>query len=262
MSRQHPNDAEVGRVLRQASDGYADLPDEVGDRLDRVLDALPTADTLHGNPNRGTDTGQGSALERLAERLRPKRVRYALISAAAAVLVTVGSVAAALQIVAPSAGENAAGTSEIFAEEQDTGHEDDGAAPEAQDEAAPGTDAEAAESDPGTDGIPGVEAFTTGSDYGAGTDLIAALRELTSSGAAFGEVPPELADLASGGDFWRSCQDAIAHEYAGLLVAVDFARYESEPAVIALLIGDSGDFAVALSPACADGVIEQLAAQP
>lgn len=256
MNRQRPDDAEteVGRVLRQASSGYADLPDHVGDRLDRVLDSLPAADTLHRDPHRRGD--RESAFDRLAERLRPKRVRYALVSAAAAVLVTVGAVAAALQVVTPPSSSDSAGSAEIFAEEQDSARSEDGAAPEAQDGEAPGGDAEA-----GTDSITGIATFATGNDYGPDTDLLAALREL-GSGSTAGEVPTELAEIASGGDFWQRCQEAIAREYTGLLVAVDFAHYDSEPAIMVLMIGNSGDLAVALTPACADGVIEQIASQP
>lgn len=262
MSRQHPDDAdEIGRVLRQASSGYPELPDHVGDRLDRVLEALPAADTLrHTDPHPRGD--RESALDRLAERLRSKRIRYALVSAAAAVLVTVGAVAAALQFIAPQAGSDSAGSSEVLAEQQDTAREgDEGAAPSPQ--GAPG---ETGDTEAGTDTFAGVPTFATGSDYDADADLVAVLSELggdgTTSDSASGEVPTELADLAAGGEFWQRCQEAIAREYTGLLIAVDFARYESEPAILALVQGDSGELAVALTPACADGVIEQLAAQP
>ncbi|MCC3764120.1 hypothetical protein K3N28_13705 [Glycomyces sp. TRM65418] len=258
MSRQRPGDAEheVSRVLRQASDGYGDLPDHVGQRLDRVLETLPAADTLHSDPH---PRGDGeSVLERLAERLRPKRVRYALISAAAAVLVTVGAVATALQIVEPGGGGDSAGSAEVFAEEHDAA--DSGVAPGPQDDEA-GAQTEASEPETGADGIASVETFATGTDYAAGTDLLAALRELGSE-STVGPIPPELVDLAAGGEFWKRCEEAIAREYAALLVAVDFARYDSEPAIMALMVGDSGDMAVALTPACADGVIEPLAAQP
>jgi hypothetical protein len=265
MSRQRPNDADhdFGRVLRQASSGYPELPDHVGDRLDRVLDALPAADTLHADPH--PQGGRESAFGRLAERLRPKRVRYALVSAAAAVLVTVGAVAAALQVIAPQSGSDSAGSSEVLAEQQDTARDgDEGAAPSPQE--APAEEADPEDTEAGTDSFAGVATFATGSDYTAEADLVAALSELggdgTTSDGASGDVPTELADLAAGGEFWQRCQDAIAREYAGLLVAVDFAHYESEPAIMALVQGDSGDLAVALTPACADGVIEQLAAQP
>jgi hypothetical protein len=251
MSRQHPDD--VSRVLRQASDGYAELPDHVGDRLDRVLEALPAADTLHSGPHRRDD--RESVFERFAERLRPKRVRYALVSAAAAVLITVGAVATALQIVEPPPDDSSAGSAELYAEEQDTARD---GAPGAEGEEAP---AEETDSEAGMDEASGVETFATGADYGSHTDLLTALRALGAESPA-GEIPAELAELAAGGEFWQRCQEAIASEYSGLLVAVDFARYESEPALMALVEGDSGDTAVALTPACGDGVIEQLAAQP
>lgn len=261
MSPQRPNDAEaeVSRVLRQASHAYGDLPDEVGDRLDRVLDSLPPADTLHAGER---DRAFGTWTERWAERLRPKRVRYAILSAAAAVLVTVGGVATAIQLTAGGGNEDAGATAEVFADgETEREHEEEapgatGAGPEdgAQSEDESGGDQEAG-------GLAEIATFATGTDYGAGTDLVAVLREL-GSGSASGEVPPELADLASGGDFWRNCEAAITAQYQSLLVAVDFARYDSEPAIMALMVGAEGDMAVALTPACADGVIEPLAEQP
>ena len=77
-----------------------------------------------------------------------------------------------------------------------------------------GTQDEAGE-DAEVGGLAGIETFATGTDYGAGTDLVAVLRELGSESTA-GEVPPELAALAEGGDFWRNCQEAIAERYEGL----------------------------------------------
>lgn len=260
MSRQRPSDdQEVSRVLRQASSGYGDLPDHVGDRLDRVLDSLPAADTLHGSAGEGV-------FGRFAERLRPKRVRYALVSAAAAVLVTIGGVATAIQFTsAPGTEEDTAGSADVFAEEETArDNEDNGAAPNAADESTgeQGSDeAEPGDSEAGSEGIAGVETFATGSDYDADTDLLAALRELGGDSSS-GVVPEELTDLAAGGEFWKRCEEAIAREYASLLVAVDFARYESQPAIMALMYSDSGEIAVALTPACADGVIEPLAVQP
>jgi hypothetical protein len=269
MSPHRPDDAEaeVSRVLRQASSGYGDLPDQEGDRLDRVLDALPPADTLHAG-ERGDRFGKSAVetwAERFAERLRPKRVRYAIASAAAAVLVTVGGVATAIQLTSGASQDGGATSSEIFAEDQtDRGGEQEaapGATGEPSPEASEEAQNESAEDEAGADGLAGIETFATGSDYGEGTDLVAVLREL-GAGSTSGEVPPELAELAAGGDFWRNCEEAIAERYEGLLVAVDFARFDSQPAIMALMVGDDGDIAVALSPACADGVIEPLAEQP
>jgi hypothetical protein len=262
MSPQRPNDAEdeVGRVLRRASDAYGDLPEHVGDRLDRVLDSLPPADTLHA-------AGRGGAFEswaeRWTERLRPKRVRYAIVSAAAAVLVTIGGVATAIQFVSTAEDESGAPADVLVEGQEETERdaEDGGAAPEAEDEEAPLSDEESGENEAESEGFAGVETFASGSDYTSGTDLLTALRELGDESTS-GEVPAELADLAAGGEFWKHCEEAIARQYASLLVAVDFARYESEPAIMALMVGDSGDIAVALTPACAEGVIEPLAVQP
>jgi hypothetical protein len=256
MSPQRPNDAEaeVGRLLRQVSSGYGDLPEHVGDRLDRVLDSLPPADTLHAGNRQGAFE---SWAERWTERLRPKRVRYAIASAAAAVLVTVGGVATAVQFVSGPSDEDGAASSEVFAEDGTAREgEDDGSAPGAEE--SPLSENEAGDNEAG---IAGVETFASGSDYTEETDLLAALRELGSDSTS-GEVPAELAELAAGGEFWKHCEEAIAEEYGSLLVAVDFARYESAPAIMALMVGDSGDIAVALTPACADGVIEPLAVQP
>jgi hypothetical protein len=183
------------------------------------------------------------------------------VSAAAAVLVTIGGVATAIQFVSGTGEDEAGAPADVFAEgQQETEREaeDGGAAPEAEDDEAPlSSDEEQAESE----GIAGVEPFASGSDYTSGSDLLAALRELGGDSAS-GEVPAELTELAAGGEFWKNCEEAIAKEYASLLVAVDFARYESEPAIMALMVGDSGDIAVALTPACAEGVIEPLAVQP
>jgi hypothetical protein len=262
MSPQRPNEAEaeVSRMLQQASSGYGDLPDQVGDRLDRVLDALPPADTLHAQ-GRGSSPVDSWA-ERFAERMRPKRVRYAIASAAAAVLVTVGGVATAIQLTTGAAQDSGASSGEVFAEDQTDREEgvEPGSAEEpsfAEGEQTQG----ATEEDSGADNLAGIETFATGTDYSADTDLVAVLREL-GAGSTSGEVPPELFDLADGGDFWKNCEEAIAERYEGLLVAVDFARFDSEPAIMALVTGEDGDMAVALSPACADGVIEPLAEQP
>jgi hypothetical protein len=264
MSPQRPSDAEaeVGRMLRQASSDYGDLPEEVGHRLDRVLDALPPAHTLHAAERPGAFAGW---TDRMAERLRPKRVRYAIASVAAAVLVTVGGVATAIQLTT-GAEQDAGATADLYAEDGSERDGDGEGAPGATEASPfPGDATEEPQSESGddestVDGLAGIETFATGSDYEAGTDLIAVLRELGADSTA-GEVPAELAELAAGGDFWRTCEEAIAARYEGLLVAVDFARYDSEPAIMALMVGADGDIAVALTPACADGVIEPLAEQ-
>lgn len=262
MSPQRPSDAEaeaqVGRALRQASSGYGDLPEHVGDRLDRVLDSLPPADTLHAGPRESAFEGWA---ERWAERLRPKRVRYALVSAAAAVLVALGGVATAVQYVSGPGNQDSGASSDLQAEGDTERSIDDAEAPGAADEEETPMSGAETEAEAGADGIAGVETFTSGSDYSEDTDLLTALRELGTDTAA-SEVPAELTELAAGGEFWKNCEEAIAKEYASLLVAVDFAHYESQPAIVALMVGESGDLAVALTPACADGVIEPLAVQP
>ncbi|WP_030160303.1 hypothetical protein [Glycomyces sp. NRRL B-16210] len=249
----------VSRVLWQASHGYDDLPDPVAGRLDRVLDSLPAADTLHSAADPAAHPARENRFERWAERLRPKRVRYAVLSATAAVAITVVAVAVALQFVTAS-DRDATG-----AVEQAQSEEYGGAEKEPAPGAAPETDMDGQaledDGDAGVGGITGIETFATGADYEAGADLLAALRGL-GDGAATGPVPDELAVLAAGGDFWRACERAIAAEYEGVLIAVDFARYESQPAIMALLVSDGGDMAVALSPACAEGIIEALAVQP
>ncbi|MQM27154.1 hypothetical protein [Glycomyces albidus] len=254
-------ETEVARVLRQASDGYGDLPDEVAHRLDRVLEALPAADTLHTAAAQRAPEREGF-LASIAERLRPKRVRYAIASGAAAVLVTVGAVAVGLQALTTPSEEDA-GSAQVHAEDAPGSVEDeDYAAEEASPQ--PGDDPVDAQSEDGELGLPGVESFASGTDYSESTDLLAALRGLgrfTAADAVAAEVPAELEPLAAGGEFWRACEEAIAEEYQSLLVAVDFATYESSPAIIALLASDQGEIAVALSPACADGIIEALAVQ-
>jgi len=253
-------EAAVARALRQASDGYGDLPEQVAHRLDRVLDSLPSADTLRSTAREPERDGFFASL---AERLRPKRVRYAIASGAAAVLVTVGAVAVGLQALTADSGESPS-SDQVYAEDGPRSGDDDAAG-----EAAPESSSEDSLSEEGGDsaesdaemGVLDVESFASGTDYSASTDLLAALRGLGDH-TADGEVPAELADLAAGGEFWRACEDAIAEEYQSLLVAVDFARYESSPAIMALLVSDEGETAVALTPACADGVIEALAIQP
>lgn len=270
MNPQRPNDAEshreteVGRILWQASKGYGDLPEHVGDRLDRVLETLPPADTLHAG-RRGN--ALGTLAERWAERLRPKRVRYAIASAAAAVLVTVGGVATAIQLTTGTATQDSgASSAEVFGEDQQDRDEEEGAPGAAEspldgEETVAESEATQPDDEAGVQGLPGILTFASGTDYGEGSDLLADLRELGASSYS-GEVPPELAELAAGGDFWENCEEAIAAQYPGLLVAVDFAHYDSQPAIMALVDGESGDVAVALTPACADGVIEPLAEQP
>lgn len=263
MSQQRPHDteAEVGRLLHQASGTYPDLPEAVAHRLDRVLESLPAADRLHGAP--AEQPAREGLLERWAERLRPKRVRYAILSTAAAVLVTVGAVGLALEFVAAPSGEDGGAST---AQDLDAGED------YANEEAAPGAESQEDEEVmsgetrmPGDDLeglISGVETFATGSDYDADADLLAAMRSLGADSTA-GEVPAELADLAAGGDFWHRCQEAIAAQYGSMLLAVDFAHYDSQPAMLVLLVSaDSGESAVALTPACGDGVIEALAVQP
>ncbi|SDL68299.1 hypothetical protein SAMN05216298_4783 [Glycomyces sambucus] len=249
-------ETETARMLRQVSGGYADLPDEVAHRLDRVLDTLPAADTLH----RAAGPEREGFFATLAERLRPKRVRYALASGAAAVLVTVGAVAVGLQSLATQSQD--AGSAEVYAEEDAPRSDDADDAPGGPESASDSLNEESEEG-AGTDsaGITGVAWFASGTDYTADTDLLGTMRAFSFESTS-ADIPAELAELAAGGDFWHNCEEAIAREYQSLLVAVDFARYESAPAIIALLMTDQGELAVALSPACADGVIEALAVQP
>ncbi|RRR99641.1 hypothetical protein [Glycomyces terrestris] len=255
-------EAETARLLRHASDGYGDLPEEVAQRLDRVLQTLPAADTLRGA---AAAPARDGFLATLAERLRPKRVRYAIASGAAAVLVTVGAVAVGLQTLAPQGDE--AGSAEMYAEDAPRTGEDHDSADGADEGAAPGATEDSLAEEPeqgGTDaevGVTDVESFASGTDYSGSADLLAALRGLGDHTRA-GEVPDELAAVAAGGEFWRACEEAISEEYQSLLVAVDFARYESAPAIMVLLVSEQGEIAVALSPACADGIIEALAVQP
>ncbi|GAA2143217.1 hypothetical protein [Glycomyces algeriensis] len=265
MSPQRPHDADnaeadVSRILWQASSGYGDLPDEVGDRLDRVLDSLPAADTLHAG---GPASTRETWADRWAERLRPKRIRYAIASAAVAVLVTVGGVATAIQLTTGAADqESGASSDQVLAEDQHDRNDEEGAPGAAETPLeTEATQNESGEDEAGVDALGEIATYASGSDYDEGTDLIAVMYELPTS-SYMGEVPSELAALAEGGDFWDNCERAIAARYPGLLVAVDFARYDSKPAIMALVSGDDGDIAVALTPACADGVIEPLAEQP
>jgi hypothetical protein len=180
------------------------------------------------------------------------------------VLVTVGGVATAIQMTTGASQDSGASSAEVLAEDQNGRGEEEGA-PDAAETPLPGseTDApqnESGEDEAGVDALGGIATYASGSDYDEGTDLIAVMRELPTS-SYMGEVPSELAELAAGGDFWDNCEEAIAARYQGLLVAVDFAHYDSQPAIMALVSGADGDIAVALTPACADGVIEPLAEQ-
>lgn len=263
---QHRDEAAVSDALRAASDHYGDLPDPVADRLDRVLDQLPAADTLHGPP---AETGPT-----WTDRLRPARVRYALLSGVAALLLVVGGVAVAVQYVSDQPTDAAGSAQSDALDAQDDGGrgEDEAAAPETdQTEAETGQDQELseeqnedttdlAEEPSEAEESSSVETFATGRDYTGRDDLLTELRDLGNE-STYAGPPPELETLAEGGTAWRDCQNALAERYSSLLVAVDFARYETEPAVIALLTADSGDIAVAVTPACGDGVIEQLALQ-
>ena len=254
MTQHHDEEAAVSGILRAASHDYGDLPESVADRLDRVLDQLPAADTLHGSSTPAEPTW--------TERLRAGRIRYALLGGIAALLIVIGGVATAVQYVSDRPGD-AADTAQ---EDGDRGP-DGAAAPEpgdgdsqefsgVQPEEAP-TGAE--EPDDAQESS-SVETFATGRDYGLQDDLLAELRNLGNESTYVGP-PAELQDLFDGGSAWQDCQDALAERYSGLLVAVDFARFEAEPAVVALLTSDAGDFAVAVTAACGDGVIDQLAMQ-
>ncbi|GAB3995194.1 hypothetical protein GCM10029992_11810 [Glycomyces albus] len=260
------DEAAVSGALRAASEHYGDLPDPVADRLDRVLDQLPAADTLHGTAADPRPTW--------TERLRPARVRYALLSGVAALLLVIGGVAVAVQYVSDRPGDTAASTQDDAAggQSDDGGRGEDEAAASESDgaEAETGQDQELsgeqneeapdqAEEPSGTEESSSVETFATGRDYTGRDDLLTALRDLGNE-STYAGPPPELETLAEGAA-WQTCQNALAERYSSLLVAVDFARYETEPAVVALLTSDSGDIAVAVTAACGDGVIEQLALQ-
>lgn len=261
---QHHDEAAVSDALRAASDHYGDLPDPVADRLDRVLDQLPAADTLHGTPAETAPTW--------AERLRPARVRYALLSGVAALLLVIGGVAVAVQYVSdrPTDAAGSAQNDTIGAQDDGGRGEDEAAAPESDDtEAETGQDQEFSgeqeedapdQAEEPTGESSSVETFATGRDYTGRDDLLTELRDLGNE-STYAGPPPELETLAEGGTAWQDCQEALAERYSSLLVAVDFARYETEPAVVALLTSDSGDIAVAVTPACGDGAIEQLALQ-
>ncbi|WP_035697475.1 hypothetical protein, partial [Glycomyces tenuis] len=227
--------------------------------LDRVLEQLPTADTLrlHAPEERPAPSW--------LERLRARRLQYALMSATAALLVTVGAVAAAVQVVSTAGGSGDAG---VIAEENAGGAPEQSGA-EQEDAGAPETAEEdelAAEGEPeeqGTEGVDesgSVEVFATGTDYSSGSDVLTALRELGVESPS-GTVPEELAGLAEGGVLWENCQEAIALRYDSLIVAADFARFETQPAVVALLVSDSGEMAVALTPDCGNGHIGELFVQ-
>lgn len=254
MNTRHYDEAEAGRLLRTVSTEYDDLPQAVADRLDRVLEQLPGADTLHA--------GEEHAGGRWSERLRARGFRYALMSATAALLVTVGAVAAAVQIVSTSAGDD---ESSVITEQHPNGAFDEGdpegengAEPEAEDFAA--DEETQAEAPSGAEETGNVEIFASGSDYSEQTDLLTALRDLGADGPT-GTVPEELTGLADSGTLWRNCQEAIASWYDSLIVAVDFARFDSEPAVLALLVTDSGERAVAVTPECANGTVVEIFAQ-
>jgi hypothetical protein len=229
----------------------------VADRLDRVLDQLPAADTLHRAP--APETARPS--RSWSDRLRAHRVRYALLSATAALLITVGAVAAAVQMVSTTGGAGETGalaedTGEVLTTEEEPeqgaapGPEDDFAAEE-EPQASDGEDAEGG----GDSGD--VETFTTGTDYAADMDVLTALRELGEESPG-GTAPPELVAMSEGGPLWDTCRRAIAEWYGGLVVVADFARFESEPAVVALLLSESGEIAVAVTPECAEGTVEEL----
>jgi hypothetical protein len=244
----NPSEADVTAALRAASPEYEDLPGPVADRLDRVLEHLPPADTLHA--------GEETSGLRWTERLRLRRARYALVSATAAVIMTVGAVAVVFQLVnSPNAGNDSAGSA------VDTRDAEFGEAPAAEDMEEYGAQGEPEsvdELDADDTGDGSIAMFATGADYGPDADLLAAMRALGQDGRSSGEVPPELRALADESRVWQLCQDALLRVYGGLPIAVDFARFDGEPAVLALLMTDGGETAVAVTPACADGEIDEL----
>jgi hypothetical protein len=249
---------------RYAVNGIVVYSGRAGATAERALVANALLAAVAGATNDDVATFYLSQLRLVAGRdlIRPLQSRLLnerLAAPTAAVLVTVGGVATAVQFVSGPGNEDSGAVSDLQAE-SDTERSNEDAAPGAADEEE--TPMSGAETEDETAaGITDVETFASGSDYSAGTDLLAALRELGADTAS-SEVPAELTELAAGGEFWKNCEEAIAKEYASLLVAVDFAHYESQPAIVALMVGESGDIAVALTPACADGVIEPLAKQP
>ncbi|GAB3220922.1 hypothetical protein GCM10027447_05880 [Glycomyces halotolerans] len=249
MSMRRDFETEAARALREASAEYGDLPLDVADRLDRVLEQLPTADTLHARAETAPSWG---------ERIRSKRVRYALVSAAAAILVTIGGVGVAVQYFAATGAVDSATTAQDGAGDAGAGLADDEAGA-ARSEEIQSTDEELAAPE-GAEETTGVETFSTGGDYADEPDLLAALRGLGDA-SADGEVPEELQFLARGGPAWENCREAIAERYDSLMVAVDFAWYDDEPAVVVLLVSDSGEIAVAVTAECAQGRIVELTSQ-
>ncbi|HEU5128630.1 MAG TPA: hypothetical protein VFU12_11630 [Glycomyces sp.] len=260
MSARRDDEARAAGLLRAASTEYDDLPRDVADRLDRVLEQLPTADTLHRTPRPET----ARPARGWSERLRAHRLRYALLSATAALLITVGAVAAAVQVVSTASDTDAGALSQGSGESYEHTESDQGAAaPEQEDELAAEEEPQASGTegaDGGSEGGGEVETFATDTDYVTNMDVLTALRELGDESPR-GTVPPELLALSEGGPLWDTCRKAIAEWYGGLVVVADFARFESEPAVVALLLSESGEIAVAVTPECADGTVEELYTQ-
>lgn len=257
MSARRDDEARAAGLLRTASAEYGDLPPDVADRLDRVLEQLPAADTLHHAP--APESARPS--RSWSERLGAHRVRYALLSATAALLITVGAVATAVQMVSTGGGSEEAGAlAEDTGEMLTTEESEQGAAPGPEDDLAAEEEPQASgaeDAEGNGDGGGEVETFTTGTDYTTDMDVLTALREL-GDGSPGGPVPPELLALSEGGPLWDTCRRAIAEWYGGLVVVADFASFESEPAVVALLLSESGEIAVAVTPECADGSVVEL----
>lgn len=260
--RTNPSDQHITEILQSTSDSYEDMPETVSQRLDTVLANLPSAETLHPE--------KPSLAKSWSRRFQMPRFRYALASAATALVVTVGGVWIASQIAETSDPETdppaVAGEDETTDEETETPREDDegddddvGAftSPEPD-----GPDSEAEEeSTPQPPSESAIDTHTSGDNYNSEDDLAEALRDLAEEDEA-ADVPDELGALYSNAELWERCQDLILRHYDAIPILADFAEFEDEAAMVIFLVGEEGDLVTVLGPECGVQDVDEQFLQP
>ncbi|QSB05363.1 hypothetical protein [Natronoglycomyces albus] len=244
---------QVAQMLSAASSDYEELPQSLERRLDTVLANLPSAETLHSE--------RPSLARSWTRRFQIPRFRYALASAATAVVVTVGGVWVASQITQTGdvgdepptiAGESPTDTEAGTLDESD---DDMGAFSDPEDGVWDGQ--EETETRPLPPSESALETHTSGENYSPEDDLAAALRDLVDVDEP-ANVPDDLRGLYTNGDEWERCQSAILRHYDAIPIMADFAQFEDQPAVLVALVGESGDSVAVLGPNCGFPDVDEL----
>lgn len=256
--RHNPSQQHVTEMLQSASQSYEELPDSVSQRLDTVLANLPSAETLHHE--------KPSLAKSWTRRFQMPRFRYAIASAATAVLVTVGGVWVASQLTQTTdpgtepptvAGEDPTSEDEADSPMED---DDDMGAFTSPDGDSPDAAEEGQESpQPPSDSA--IDTHTSGESYTAEDDLAEALRDLADEDEA-ANVPDDLSSLYNNAEAWERCESSILRHYDAIPIMADFAEFENEPAMVVFLVGEDGDAVAVLGPDCGVQDVDEQFLQP